>query len=70
MEMIDFKDLFFKKITVTLKDGEKITGVLTGVENDFDTNSGKEEIELAVDDYDIGLEIAEIESVQEGKPNE
>lgn len=65
MEMADFKDLFFKKIAVTLKSGETVAGLLTGVENDFDTSSGKDEIELAIGEYDLALEIDEIETVEE-----
>lgn len=65
MKMADFKDLFFKNIAVTLKSGETVTGLLTGVENDFDTSSGKDEIELAIGEDDLSLEIDEIESVEE-----
>lgn len=46
-------------------DGEQYTGVITGVENDFETDSGVDEIELDIGtDYYLGIEIPDIIKIQ------
>lgn len=50
MTIWDFKEYFdFEtKVKITTKDDKEYIGIITGIENDFETNSGKDEIELDV----------------------
>ncbi len=44
--------------------GSKNTGIITGVENDFETDSGKDEIELDVGDCYLAIYIEDIVSIE------
>lgn len=70
MKILDFKPFFdFEtKVKIVTNDGDEYLGVITGVNNDFDTHSGVDEIELYLgkDDY-IDIEIPDIKSVKKEK---
>ena len=61
-EYFDFKT----RVKVTTNDGQVLIGIITGVDNSFDTHSGKDEIELNVggNSYSIGVEISDIVSIE------
>lgn len=62
-DIMPFFDLETKVIVYT-SDGEQYTGVITGVENDFETDSGIDEIELySGGGYSLGIEIPEITKI-------
>ena len=67
MKILDFKPFFdFEtKVIITTKSRDKYIGIITGVNNDFDTYSGIDEIELCIgiDNY-IDIEIPDIVSVE------
>lgn len=67
MKILDFKPFFDleTKVIITTKNKDKYTGIITGVNNDFDTYSGIDEIELCIgsDEY-IDIEIPDIVSVE------
>lgn len=44
--------------------GSKNVGIITGIENDFETNSGKDEIELDVGNCYLSIAIADIVSIE------
>lgn len=54
---------FQKRVTVETTDGDALTGVITAVENDFETESGVDEIELDVGGHYVGIEISDIKSI-------
>ena len=56
---------FEKKVKITTLENEIFVGVITGFEDDLDTSSGKDEVELDVGEYDIGIEISDIKSIEE-----
>lgn len=52
-------------VVVYTSDGEKYTGVITGVENDFETDSGIDEIELySGGSYSLSIEIPDIKKIE------
>lgn len=51
---------FKTKVSVFTKDGKSFVGIITGVENDFDTNSGYDEIELDIGECYLRIEIPDI----------
>ena len=51
-------------VKVKTKDGDETIGVITGVENEFETESGKDEIELDVGNYYLSIEISDIISIE------
>lgn len=61
----EIKDYIGKKAVVTIKNGKKFKGVITNTESEFDTASGKEEIELDVGKAFYGIPIDEIKTVLE-----
>lgn len=67
MKTLDFKPFFdFKtKVKISTKENEEYVGVIAGVNNDFDTYSGVDEIELCVgtNNY-IDIEIPDIISIE------
>lgn len=65
MVITDFVSFFEKKVIVKLKDGATFVGIFTGAINDFDSSSGKDEIELYIDKDFVVLEIPEIDTISE-----
>lgn len=68
MRINDMKEFFdFKTcVRVMTNDGQVFTGIITGVNNSFDTNSNEDEIELDVggDGYCYNIEIRDIVSIE------
>lgn len=68
MTMFDFKEYFdFEtKVKITTNDGKEYVGIIVGVNNDFDTASGKDEIELDIgnDSYGFVIIIDDIVKVE------
>lgn len=55
-------------VVVYTSDGEKYTGVITGVENDFETDSGIDEIELySGGSYSLSIEIPDIKKIEKAQ---
>ena len=61
----EIKDYIGKAVVLKDIDGQKFRGVITNTESEFDTESGKEEIELDTGKSFYGIPIDEIESVIE-----
>ena len=61
----EIKDYIGKKTVVTIKNGKKFRGVITNTESEFDTTSGKEEIELDTGKVFYGIPFDEIKSILE-----
>lgn len=59
----EIKDFIGKKVVLTDIDGQKFQGVIFNTESEFDTSSGKEEIEMRVRDVWYGIPFDEIESI-------
>lgn len=59
----EIKDFIGKKVVLTDIDGQKFQGVIFNTESEFDTSSGKEEIEMRVKDIWYGIPFDEIESI-------
>ncbi len=59
----EIKDFIGKKVVLTDIDGQKFQGVIFNTESEFDTSSGKEEIEMHVKDVWYGIPFDEIESI-------
>ena len=55
---------FQTTVCVQTSYGSKNTGIITGVENSFETNSGKDEIELDIGDCYLAIEIPDIVSIE------
>lgn len=68
MTAFDFKEYFdFEtKVKIITKSGKEYIGIITGVENDFETDSGKDQIELDVgsDSYCFVIIIDDIVKVE------
>lgn len=63
-DIMPFFDLETTVIVYTT-DGEQYTGVIMGVENDFETDSGLDEIELySGGSYSLGIEISDIAKIE------
>lgn len=52
-----------KKVILTDIDGKKFRGVITNTESEFDTPSGKPEVELYTGKIYIGIPFDEIENI-------
>lgn len=59
----EIKDYIGKKVVLTDIDGQKFKGVITNTESEFDTTSGKEEIELYTGKVYYGIPFDEIKSI-------
>ena len=67
MTILDMKDFFdFQtRVVVYTKDGDSVTGIITGIENDFETESGVDEIELDIgESFCFAIEIPDIIKVE------
>ena len=69
MTLNDIWDFFdFKtKVNVKTKDGDETIGIITGVENYFETDSGKDEIELDIGECYLAIFIEDIVSIEKVK---
>ncbi len=66
-DIMIFFDLETTAVVYT-SDGEKYTGVITGVENDFETDSGIDEIELySGGSYSLSIEIPDIKKIEKAQ---
>lgn len=63
----EIKDYIGKKVVLIDVDEQKFRGVITNTESEFDTESGKEEIELDTGKAFYGIPISEVKSVMEIK---
>lgn len=61
----EIKGYIGKTVVVTDIDGKKFRGVITNTESEFDTASGKEEIELDAGKVYYGIPFDEIKSILE-----
>lgn len=61
----EIKDYIGKKVILTDIDNQKFKGVITNTESEFDTSSGKEEIELDAGTCFYGIPFDEIKSIME-----
>lgn len=59
----EVKKYIGKNVILTDVDGQKFRGVIINTEAGFDTESGKEEIELYTGKIYIGIPLDEIESI-------
>ena len=66
MKINEIKHLFdFETpICITTKDGGKTVGVITAIENDFETESGVDEIELDIGNSYLAIELPDIVSIE------
>ncbi len=55
---------FETQVKISTSDGKSFTGIITGIDDDFDTASGVDEIELDVGTHYVGIEIPDIISVE------
>lgn len=63
----EVKGFLHKKIIVTDIDGNHIKGIFTNTVSEYDTSSGKEEVELDAGKVYYGIPIDEIEKIIEIK---
>lgn len=59
----EIKDFIEKKVILTDIDGQKFIGIITNTESQFDTPSGKEEIELYTGKVFYGIPFDEIKTI-------
>lgn len=59
----DIKKFIGKKVVLTDIDEQKFSGVITNTESEFDTPSGKEEIELDTGKVFYGIPFDEIKEI-------
>lgn len=65
MKPKDVEPYMFKDIKAVLMDGSIHVGFFGGFESQYDSSSGKDEIEILVSDrVEIGIPIDEIESIE------
>lgn len=57
------KKIFAQKIIVTDIDGNRIKGIFTNTVSEYDTSSGKEEIELDAGKVFYGIPLDEIKDI-------
>lgn len=57
------KDFIGKTVILTDIDGQKFKGIIFNTESAFDTSSGKEEIEMRVNDVWYGIPFDEIKTI-------
>lgn len=67
MSCNEIKDYIGKLVVLTDIDNQKFRGVITNTESEFDTTSGKEEIELDTGTCFYGIPFDEIKSIIEIK---
>lgn len=60
----EIKEFFNKKVVLTDIDGKMFDGIITNTVSEFDTSSGKEEIDMLCSGYELGIPLDEIESVE------
>lgn len=60
----DFEKYIDKKVLVMLTDGRGIAGELDSVAPDYDTESGKDELELFVDGAYVVVPVDEVMSIE------
>lgn len=65
MEYTEIEKYIGKLVIVTDIDEQKFKGVIYNTESQFDTSSGKEEIEIRVGDVWYGIPFDEIKSIVE-----
>lgn len=63
MTVFDFKDFFEKQIKIKTSDGKEFRGKLTGFEDEDDSFSGEDEIELTVGTHEVSIEVSSITAV-------
>lgn len=61
----DIKGFIGKLVIVQDIDGNRIKGIITNTESEFDTSSGKEEIEIDAGKVFYGVPLDEIEKIIE-----
>lgn len=59
----EIKPYIGKKVILTDIDNQKFRGIIFNTESEFDTSSGKEEIEMRVNDVWYGIPFDEIKSI-------
>lgn len=59
----DFKEYIDKKVRVTFMDGQEIVGELDSIAPDYDTETGKDEIEIFVSGVYITAPVDEVKKV-------
>lgn len=59
------KEYIGKKVVVTDVENKKMRGVITNTESEFDTESGKEEIEIYTGKIYYGIPIDEIKEIMQ-----
>lgn len=59
----EIKPFIGKKVVLTDIDEQKFTGIMFNTESEFDTSSGKEEIEMRVNDVWYGIPFDEIKTI-------
>jgi len=65
MKPKDVEPYMFKDVKAVLEDGSIRVGFFCGFESQFDSSSGKDEIEILISDkVEIGIPIDEIESIE------
>jgi len=67
MSYDEIKDFIGKDVILTDVDGKKFKGKIYNTESEFDTSSGKEEIEMKVGSAWYGIPFDEIKSIMEIK---
>lgn len=65
MDYEKVKEYIGKKVVVTDVENKKIRGVITNTESEFDTESGKEEIEIYTGKIYYGIPIDEIKEIMQ-----
>jgi hypothetical protein len=64
MILRDLKEYIDKKVLVMLADGRDIIGELDSIAPDYDTESGKDELELFIEGAYIAVPIDEVKSIK------
>lgn len=65
MTFKDIKNYFEKNVKITTFENEIFSGKVTGFEDELDTVSGNDEIELDIGKCYISIEIPDIKSISE-----
>lgn len=63
MEYKEVKEYIGKRVIVTDIDGKIFRGTITNTESEFDTESGKEEIEIETEGIYVGIPLDEIRNI-------
>lgn len=64
MILKDLKKYIDKKVLVMLSDGRDVIGELDSIAPDYDTESGKDELELFIEGVYIVVPIDEVKSIK------